>query len=117
MTKSERQMNDMPIDLAQVDWLYVIVLAVLVFIASGIGNLLAFASRGTSAVLAAILFAAMFVAWTYYPHGLPLPTRLAGSTAAPVVAPPAPVAPVTPDVPARPRNPVRDITPPGGPAR
>lgn len=108
----------MPIDLAQVDWLYVIVLAVMVFVASGIGNLLAFASRGTSAALAAILFAAMFVAWTYYPHGLPLPTRLAGAAAvAPVTAPPAPVVPVTPDVPARPRNPVRDITPPGGPAR
>ncbi len=67
----------MPIDLAQVDWLYVLVLAVLVFIASGIGNLVVFASRGTAAILSAILFAAMFVAWTYYPHGLPLPTRLA----------------------------------------
>jgi hypothetical protein len=111
-----RRMTDMPIDLAQVDWLYVIVLAVLVFIASGIGNLVAFASRGTAAVLSAILFAAMFVAWTYYPHGLPLPTRLAGA-AAPVVTPPASVVPATPEAPARPRNPVRDITPPAGPAR
>jgi hypothetical protein len=109
-------MTDMPIDLAQVDWLYVIVLAVLVFIASGIGNLLSFTSRGTAAALSAILFAAMFVAWTYYPHGLPLPTRLAG-TATAVVAPPAPVAPAAPEAPARPRNPVRDITPPAGPAR
>ena len=100
----------MPIDLAQVDWLYVLVLAVLVFIASGIGNLLPFASRGAAAVLSAILFAALFVAWTYYPHGLPLPTRL-GSPSAPVAAP-APAAPAAPEAPARPRNPVRDVTPP-----
>lgn len=103
-------MTDMPIDLAQVDWFYVVVLAVLVFLASGIGNLIAFASRGTSAVLSAILFAVFFVAWTYYPHGLPLPTRLAGP-AAPVAAP-QPAAPAAPEAPARPRNPVRDITPP-----
>ena len=107
----------MPIDLAQVDWLYVLVLAVLVFIASGIGNLVVFASRGTAAILSALLFTAMFVAWTYYPHGLPLPTRLAGAAAPVVVAPPAPVVPAAPEVPARPRNPVRDITPPAGPAR
>lgn len=103
-------MSDMPIDLAQVDWLYVLVLAVLAFIASGLGNLIAFASRGTSAGLSAILFAVFFVAWTYYPHGLPLPTRLAGP-AVPTAAP-APVAPPAPDAPVRPRNPVRDITPP-----
>jgi len=103
----------MPIDLAQVDWLYVLVLAVMAFIASGVGNLVFFASRGTAAGVSAILFAAMFVAFTYYPHHLPLPTRLAGPTgpAAPAAAP-ATVAPATPDAPARPRNPVRDITPP-----
>ncbi|MCX7296066.1 MAG: hypothetical protein NTU64_04115 [Hyphomicrobiales bacterium] len=100
----------MPIDLAQVDWLYVLVLAVLAFIASGIGNLVSFASRGSAAVVSAILFAALFVAFTYYPHHLPLPTRLAGPAAP--AATPAPVAPATPDAPARPRNPVRDITPP-----
>jgi hypothetical protein len=99
-------MNDFPIDLAQVDWFYVLVLAVLVFIASGIANLLTFASRGTGPGLAAILFAVFFIAWTYYPHGLPLPTRLGGPAVTPVVVP----APVTPAAPAR--NPVRDITPP-----
>ncbi len=100
----------MPIDLAQVDWLYVAVLAVLAFIASGIGNLVFFASRGTAAAVSAILFAALFVAFTYYPHHLPLPTRLAGPVTP--AAAPASVAPATPDAPARPRNPVRDITPP-----
>ncbi len=103
-------MTDMPIDLAQVDWFYVLVLAVLAFLASGIGNLLAFGSRGMAAVLSAILFAVLFVAWTYYPHGLPFPTRLAGP-AAPVAAP-ATATPAAPAAPARPRNPVRDITPP-----
>ena len=104
----------MPIDLAQVDWLYVIVLAIFVFLSSLIGGLLAFTSRMTGAVLAALLFAAMFVGWTYYPHGLPLPTRLTDYIAKPVV--PAPATPVTPEAPVRPRNPVTDITPPSNPA-
>jgi hypothetical protein len=99
-------MTDLPIDLAQVDWFYVLVLAVLVFVASGIGNLLG--GRGSGAVLSAILFAAFFIGWTYYPHGLPLPTRLAVPAS---VAAPAPVAPAAPAAPVRPRNPVRDITP------
>ncbi len=100
----------MPIDLAQVDWLYVVVLAIFVFLASLIGSLISFSSRGTAAVLSAIVFVAIFVAWTYYPHGLPLPTRMTVQQVAPVS--PAPVAPVTPDAPMRPRNPVTDITPP-----
>jgi len=66
----------MPIDLAAVNWIYVGVLAVMVFIATIIGNLLSLNHRGFAAVLAAVIFAALFVVWTYYPHGLPLPTRL-----------------------------------------
>jgi len=101
----------MPIDLAQVDWLYVAVLAIFVFLASLVGNLLSFNHRGTAAVLSALIFAAVFVAWTYYPHGFPLPTRLTDQTA------PAAVAPTTaqPAAPVRPRNPVTDITPPKNP--
>ncbi len=102
----------MPIDLAQVDWLYVIVLALFVFLACLIGSILAFNSRMTAALLAALLFAAMFVGWTYYPHGLPLPTRLTDYTAKPPVAPATQAAPAAP---ARPRNPVTDITPPKNP--
>ena len=101
----------MPIDLAQVDWLYVAVLAVFVFLSTLIGNLLSFNHRGAAAGLAALAFAAIFVAWTYYPHHLPLPTSLS-SQKAPVAAP-APV--VAPAGPARPRNPVTDITPPATP--
>lgn len=66
-----------PIDFANVDWVYVGVLAVFAFLASIIGNVLALNHRGMGAILAALVFAALFVAWTYYPHGLPLPTRLA----------------------------------------
>ncbi|MGA8935511.1 MAG: hypothetical protein WB522_14710, partial [Pseudolabrys sp.] len=63
----------MPIDLAAVDWRYVAVLAVLVFVSALVGNLLALRHRGKAAVTA-VLFAGLFVFWTYYPHRLPLPT-------------------------------------------
>lgn len=99
----------MPIDLAAVDWIYVGVLAVFAFLATVVANLLAFNHRGVAAVLSAILFAALFVAWTYYPHGLPLPTSLT------VQKPAARIAPVTPATPQPPRNPVTDITPPAPP--
>ncbi len=67
----------MPIDFAHVDWVYTGVLAVFVFFSSLVGNLLTFRSRGMAAVVAAVLFVILFVLWTYYPHGLPLPVRLA----------------------------------------
>jgi len=102
----------MPIDLAAVNWLYVVVLALLVFIASYVGNVLSFSHRGMAALLSALIFAGLFVFWTYYPHHLPLPTTVTAEKA--VVAPPAPAAPTTP---VRPRNPVTDITPPATPAR
>jgi hypothetical protein len=102
----------MPIDLAAVNWLYVVVLALFVFVASFIGNVLSFSHRGMAALLSALLFAGLFVFWTYYPHHLPLPTTVTVEKA--VVAPAAPAAPAAP---VRPRNPVTDITPPAGLAR
>jgi hypothetical protein len=96
----------MPIDSGQGDWLYVVVLAVFAFVANAVANLLSFDRRVLAAVLAAVLFTAMFVFWTYYPHGLPLPTSLAGPKS-PVTA----VAPAAPATSARPSNPVTDITP------
>lgn len=66
-------------DLAQVDWVYVGVLAVFAFFSTVVGNLLSFRNRGMAAVLSAIAFVILFVLWTYYPHGLPLPTRLSPS--------------------------------------
>lgn len=104
----------MPIDLAEVNWLYVIILAFIVFIASLIGNLMSWQSRTTAAGLTAILFAVGFIAWSYYPHGLPLPTRL-GASVAPTAAVPPPAATPAPATPVRPANPVRDITPPKNP--
>ncbi len=73
---------DMPIDLATVNWLYVAVLTGLVLIATVVGNLLSFKHRGIGAVLTAVIFAGLFVYWTYYPHGLPLPTTLTVQKAA-----------------------------------
>jgi hypothetical protein len=102
-------MPDIPIDWLTVDWLYVAVLAVFVFLSTIVGNLISLNRRLTGAILSAVLFAVAFVFWTYYPHHLPLPTRLAGDKPAAVAAPTAPAAP------ARPRNPVTDITPPKNP--
>jgi hypothetical protein len=102
-------MPDIPIDWLNVDWLYVAVLAVFVFITTLLGELLSLNRRLTGAILSAVLFAVAFVFWTYYPHHLPLPTRLAGDKAAVAPAAAAPAAPV------RPRNPVSDITPPKNP--
>jgi hypothetical protein len=58
----------MPIDLSAVNWLYVAIMGVFVFIAALIGNVISFGSRIGSALLTAILFAALYVAWNYYPH-------------------------------------------------
>jgi len=102
----------MPIDLANVDWLYVVILAVFVFFATLIGGVLSFGRRFMGALLSTILFAVAFVFWTYYPHHLPLPTTLKMQNAA--VAP-TPAAPAAPAVPVKPRNPVTDITPPAAP--
>jgi hypothetical protein len=63
----------MPIDLATVNWTFVALMAVLAFVASLLGTLIAFRSRFLGAILAAILFAVGFVAWNYYPHNFGLP--------------------------------------------
>ncbi|MGA7082124.1 MAG: hypothetical protein WB005_02970, partial [Pseudolabrys sp.] len=62
----------MPIDLGQVDWLYVIVMAILVFVATFVGGVLSFGRRWIGATLSTLLFVALFVFWTYYPHRVPL---------------------------------------------
>ena len=106
-------MDSMPIDLAQVDWLYVILLAIFVAISTFLGGLLSFGRRGMAATLSAVLFAAIFIFWTYYPHRVPfLPKTITTTqeTAKPAPAAPAPAAPAQ-----RPSNPVRDITPPKNP--
>ena len=58
----------MPIDLSTVNWTYVAIMAAFAFIAALIGNVLSLRNRIGGALLAAILFAAMYVVWNYYPH-------------------------------------------------
>src|SRR5215813_2593407 len=101
----------MPIDLAQVDWLYVAVLAVFVLVTTFVGSVLSFGHRWTASVLSALLFTAIFVFWTYYPHRVPLPKTLKLPMTASTPAP-ASAAPAAPAAPQKPRNPVTDITPP-----
>jgi hypothetical protein len=62
------QEQSMPIDLSTVNWTYVAIMAVFAFVASLLGGLISFRHRIGGALLAAILFAAMYVAWNYYPH-------------------------------------------------
>jgi hypothetical protein len=69
------------LDWDNVNWLYVAVLMALVFFSTLIGALLSFKRAFRTAVLSALLFAAAFVFWTHYPHGLPLPTSVTGQKA------------------------------------
>jgi uncharacterized membrane protein YfcA len=102
------KLTDLPIDWANVNWPYVIVLAVIVFVCTLIGTALSFRRIFFGAILTALLFAAAYVFWTYYPHGLPLPTK--AQEAAPI--PSAPPAPATTGTPIKPDNPVTTISPP-----
>ena len=63
----------MPIDWSAVNWLYVIILSAFAFLAALIGQILSFGNRFLGAILAGFAFAALFVLWTYYPHGVALP--------------------------------------------
>jgi hypothetical protein len=101
---------DLHIDWANVSWLYVVVLAVFVFVSTLIGTLLSFKRLFLGSVLSAVLFAAIFVFWTYYPHGLPLPTSVAGQKAS--VTPSTPAAPpaqTAPSAPTKPDSPVTTV--------
>lgn len=108
-------MNEMPIDLAAVNWVYVGVLAIFVFLTSLLGALLTFQSRAWGAFLSAVLFVIVFVMWSYYPHNLPLPTRLTAEVERPPAGMPAQTAPEKPSSPITditpPQNPVTDVTP------
>jgi hypothetical protein len=63
----------MPIDLSTVNWTFVGLMTLLAFVAALVGNLIAFRNRLAGAIIAAVLFAAGFVAWNYYPHSFGLP--------------------------------------------
>ncbi|MFZ1922677.1 MAG: hypothetical protein WBD53_12955 [Xanthobacteraceae bacterium] len=94
----------MPIDLAVVNWAYVAILSLFAFAAALLGSLISFRNRFGGAVVAAILFAVVFVYWTYYPHpNLPGPITVGDVTAA--ASAPAPAAAA-----ARPANPVSTMS-------
>ena len=103
-------MNPMPIDLADCGLALCRRAGAVRLYRHLIGNLLSFNHRGMAAVLSALVFAGLFVFWTYYPHHLPLPTAVTVQKAA--VDAGRPAAPAAPAAPVRPRNPVTDITPP-----
>ena len=63
----------MPLDLSTVNWAFVGLMALLAFVSALLGSLIAFRNRFFGAILAAILFAAGFVAWNYYPHAFGMP--------------------------------------------
>ena len=58
----------MPIDLTAVNWLYVAILSGFVLIAALLGSVISFRNKIAAAIIAAVLFAAAFVFWTYYPR-------------------------------------------------
>jgi hypothetical protein len=101
----------MPIDLSQVDWLYVVLLAIFVFVTTFVGSVLSFGRQWTAATLSALLFVALFVFWTYYPHRVPGPRAISLPGTTTTTAAPPPAAPAAPAAPQKPRNPVTDITP------
>ena len=101
----------MPIDLGQVDWLYVIVMAILVFVATFVGGVLSFGRRWIGATLSTLLFVALFVFWTYYPHRVPLLPKTITLPNAPTTTAAPPPPPAAPSAPQRPKNPVTDVTP------
>ncbi|HMA70674.1 MAG TPA: hypothetical protein VKP67_04185 [Xanthobacteraceae bacterium] len=63
----------MPIDWGSVNWTNVLFLSALAFVATLIGNFLSFRRPLLGAVLTALLFAAFYIVWVYYPHGIELP--------------------------------------------
>ena len=64
----------MGIDLSTVNWTYVALMAGFAFVAALFGGLISFRNRIGGAIMAAVLFAVMYVLWNYYPHPtIPLP--------------------------------------------
>jgi hypothetical protein len=62
----------MPIDWGAVNWVNVGLLTAFAFLAAVVSSFLPFKSRWAGAFLTALLFAVLYVFWTYYPHGLVL---------------------------------------------
>jgi hypothetical protein len=63
----------MPIDVSQVPWTFVALMAAFAFFAAILGSLFSFNHKIVGAVIAGVLFGLFFVGWNYYPHSLGLP--------------------------------------------
>jgi hypothetical protein len=63
----------MPIDVSQVPWLFVALMAAFAFFAAILGSLISFRNRLVGAIIAGVLFGLFFVGWNYYPHSFGLP--------------------------------------------
>jgi hypothetical protein len=59
----------MPINWADIPWMAVGLLAALAFVSSLIGHLLT-RNAFVGAIIAVIIFVAVYVFWDFYPHGL-----------------------------------------------
>jgi len=70
-------MPNLPFDLATVDWVTVAIYAGIAFIAAIIGNIIAFGNRFAGAVLTAVLYAVLYVAWHYWLAAIVLPPAAA----------------------------------------
>jgi hypothetical protein len=103
-------LSDIPIDWASVNWLYFGLLVAVVFVTSLVGSLISFRRSVLGALISGVLFAGVFLFWTYYPHHLPLPSSPVRTVAAPIT-PTTPTLPAAPTAPTRPANPVREIAP------
>lgn len=56
----------LPIDWARVDWATVATLSGIAFLAAVLAGILSLGSRLVGAVLTGVLFAVLYVVWTYY---------------------------------------------------
>lgn len=66
-------MPDLPFDLAAVDWMTVGILSAIALVASLIGNGIAFGNKLMGAILTAIFFAVIYVAWAYWLQAMVMP--------------------------------------------
>ena len=63
-------MENLPFDLAAVDWGTVAVYAVIAFLAALVGNAISFGNKLFGAILTAVFFAVFYVLWTYWLHAM-----------------------------------------------
>jgi hypothetical protein len=66
-------MPNLPFDLATVDWMTVGIFSGIALIAALIGNTIAFGNRLMGAILTAVFFAVLYVAWVYWLHAMVMP--------------------------------------------